>query len=244
MYNKIKNIVKTFIPKRFLFKHELKFRLLLYQFYRGNNFQCNICNKTLRKFIHNDEDKICPNCGSLDRIRRLWNIIKTEFLRDNISILDFSPSRSLYRMMKNNSSIGYISTDLSGDFLSDFTYDITNIDSRDETYDLIICYHILEHVENDVQAMKELYRVLKKGGVCIVQTPFKQGEIYEDYSITSDEGRLKHFGQKDHLRVYSAAGLEQRLSYSGFQVDMREYNTETKNMFGYKKSECILICTK
>src|SRR5690606_15351560 len=99
-------------------------------------------------------------------------------------------------------------TDLSGDFLSDFQYDITDIKVQNDQYHLIICYHVLEHIDNDYQAMNELFRVLKKDGTCIIQTPFKEGDIYEDASIINEHDRLIHFGQKDHVRIYSINGLK------------------------------------
>jgi SAM-dependent methyltransferase len=245
MYNKTKQIIKALVSKSFLFKYEPIFRSVLYQFYRGKVFQCKICNKRLRKFIQlENDDKLCPNCGSLARNRRLWDILSSKFLNEKLNILDFSPSRCLYRILKNNPSITYSSTDLSGDFLSDHKFDITNIDSQNETYDLIICYHILEHVENDNQAIKELYRILKPKGVCIVQTPFKQGDIYEDFSIRSDEGRIKYFGQSDHVRIYSVQGLKERLTDHGFQVEIKEYSEDANNIYGYPKEEFVLFCKK
>lgn len=245
MYNKLKNIFKKFIPTKLLIHYESFFRFFLYQFYRGRKYQCNICGKGLRKFIpFKDEEKLCPNCGSASRHRRLWNILNSEFLKGKPSILDFSPHRSLYRQFKKIPSLSYTSTDLSGFFLADQHYDITNIPIPNDTDDLIICYHVLEHVENDRQALKELYRVLKPGGVCLIQTPFKQGEIVEDFSITTDEGRLKHFGQWDHVRVYSAAGLKERLEKCGFQVETREYHEKDDNPLGYKRNELIILCRK
>jgi hypothetical protein len=92
--------------------------------------------------------------------------------------------------------------------------------------------------------MKELYRVLKNKGICIIQTPFQEGEIYENPSIKTEDGRLQHFGQKDHVRIYSAKGLEERLSNCGFQVNIREYKEDFNNKYGFKNKETILICTK
>jgi SAM-dependent methyltransferase len=245
MYKRIKQIITKLIPKRLLFKYELIFRFILYLWYKGKNFQCNLCKKRLRKFIEFDADeKLCPYCGSLARNRRLWDIVNQEFLKDKLRILDFSPSRRLYRAFKNISFVSYTSTDLSGDFLADHKFDITTIDSQDEAYDLIICYHVLEHVEDDDKAMRELYRVLRPDGICIIQTPFKQGNIYEDPSITSKEDRLAHFGQQDHVRIYSVAGLKERLSASGFHVQVKEYDVEVNNRYGYHKKEFVLICSK
>ncbi|MFC2081471.1 class I SAM-dependent methyltransferase [Bacteroidota bacterium] len=170
--------------------------------------------------------------------------METDFLKEGFRILDFSPSRSIYRAFKKNPSIQYSSSDLSGDFLSDHHYDITNIESQDETYDMIICYHILEHIEDDTQAMKELHRIVKNNGACIIQTPWKEGDIYEDNSVKSEEDRLKHFGQIDHVRIYSVMGLKQRLTDCGFNVDIREYHEEAENRSGYKTKESVLICRK
>lgn len=245
MYQTTKQLVKTILSKRLLIKVEPCFRSVLYLFYKGKRLQCNICNKNLRVFIQQDDgDKLCPFCGSLSRTRRLWELISKEYFKENMTILDFSPSRSLYRKLKKNTSIHYSGTDLSGDFLSDYQYDITNIDCESEKFDLIICYHILEHVENDTQAMKELHRVLKKGGFCIVQTPFKEGEMFEDFSKTTEEERLIHFGQKDHVRIYSINGLKERLINCEFQVEIKQYDEPKNHRFGFQPQETILICTK
>jgi SAM-dependent methyltransferase len=245
MYNKIKSIINSLFPKKVIFKFEPVFRFVLYQFYKGANFKCNICGKKLHKFIQLEEgDTLCPKCGSISRSRRLWEILNSGFISENIKILDFSPSRHLYRNLKKTKGIEYISSDLSGNFIADFQFDITNIDSETETYDLIICYHILEHVENDYQAINELFRVLKKGGTCIVQTPFKDGDIYENSSIITESERLMHFGQKDHVRIYSVNGLNDRLIKCGFHVDIKHFNELTDNKFGFRKNEKVLFCTK
>jgi len=245
MYKELKRILKALIPKSTLFKYEPNFRLVLYHFYKGVDFQCNIWNKKLRKFILlEDGDRLCPFCGSLSRTRRLWNLLNVGYLNEGICILDFSPSRSLYRVLKNTRGIDYISTDISGDFLSDFQFDITDINAKNDKYDLLICYHVLEHIDNDNQAMKEIFRVLKKGGTCIIQTPFKEGDIYEDQSVKKEQERLKHFGQRDHVRIYSVNGLKDRLVKCGFQVAIKQFTEPESNKFGFKVQEYILICTK
>ncbi len=243
MYNYLKKIFAFFFPKKTIFKYEELFRRILYIFYMGKTYQCNICSKKLRKFQPYLNDRICPSCGSLQRNRRLWNVLKENYLLHDISILDFSPSRTLYRRLKNE-KYNYLASDLSGDFIADVSYDITNINAADASYDLIICYHILEHVNNDLLAMKELYRVLKSSGKCIIQTPFKDGYIYEDTTITLPEDRLKHFGQEDHVRIYSVEGLKDRLESCGFQVNILNFNSKDGNINGFSKIETILICSK
>ncbi|WP_303316205.1 class I SAM-dependent methyltransferase [Flavivirga abyssicola] len=245
MYNSIKKKAKTLIPKDFLLKREFFFRSFYGIFYIGNTHQCNICFKKLKSFVLlENEDLLCPFCGSLPRNRRLWNLLnlKNE-LKGNV--LHFSPSRNLYRALKKIKNINYFSTDFENEFLADYKYDITNIDQNDETFDVIICYHILEHIMEDQKAMSELYRVLKPDGKIYVQTPFKNGDIYENFTIDSPEGRLKHFGQEDHVRIYSIEGLKDRLKNKGFNVQIKTFNNRKDDFYyGYRSPETILILGK
>lgn len=244
MYSTFKKIVTQIIPRKFLYEQEENIRKIYSVLYSGNQFQCNICGKKLKKFIEtNHHDLLCPNCGSLQRNRRLWFLLENEFLKPNSTILDFSPSRCLYRKLKKNSTITYHSTDLSGDFIADFQFDITNLKVADNTYDLVICYHILEHIPDDNKAMQELFRIMKNGAKALVQTPFKEGEVYENDSIVTASERLKHFGQEDHVRVYSVEGLKNRLVQSGFQVEILE-NFDKNNNYGLNSFEKILVLTK
>ncbi|WNH13018.1 class I SAM-dependent methyltransferase [Thalassobellus suaedae] len=245
MYKTIKNSVKALIPNSFLFKNELFFRKFHSIFYIGKNHQCNICNKQLKAFISlGNYDLLCPSCGSLSRNRRLWKL-----LNDNNSIngniLHFSPSRSLYRTLKKEKSITYYSTDFEDEFLADYKFDITNVEQENDKFDTIICYHILEHIIEDRKAMSELHRVLKPNGTIFIQTPFKEGVIYEDYSIITPEDRKIHFGQNDHVRIYSVAGLKERLENTGFKVEIKKNDNHTDDSFlGLKSPETVLIATK
>ena len=150
--------------------------------------------------------------------------------------------RNHFCKWKKTKTVDYTASDLSGDFIADVTYDINQIPEKENTFDLIICYHILEHVIEDVKAMKELYRILKPNGTIIIQTPFKDGKIYEDYSIQSETERLKHFGQEDHVRIYSVAGLKERLQNVGFKIEILQFQKE--EYFGFSDNETILIATK
>jgi len=245
IYEKIKKIISSAFPKRVISKNEMIFRFFYYQFYRGKKFQCNVCNKKLREFISlKSGEKLCPYCGSSSRNRRLWNILKSEYLKSNIRILHFSPSRSLKRVISKDSSLNYITSDFFGEFEADKKYDIISIDEGDNSFDLIICYHVLEHIEDDQKAMNELYRVLKKGGSSIIQTPFKEGDIYEDDNIKTAEERLKYFGQEDHIRIYSVDGLKERLIHSGFNININKFNEEENNFNGLSENECVLIARK
>jgi SAM-dependent methyltransferase len=242
MYNSLKKIIHTVLPKKAMFKIEPYLRFSWSLFYRGSKYECLVCKTNLRTWIIFHQDKICPNCGSLSKDRRLWQLIENNYIKNDIKVLDFSPSRSLYRRWQKQNVV-YKATDLSGDFISDNQYDITSIPEDDNTFDLTVCYHVLEHVIDDLSAMKELHRTLKPTGTLLIQTPFKEGEIYEDYSITSEKDRLQHFGQEDHVRVYSVGGLKNRLIQSGFEVLINQYTNKDIN-HGLTENEIVFILKK
>ena len=244
MYNIIKWIVRFVVPISVFFKVEGFLRYFHYLLYKGNKYQCNICNKKLKSFQPFGTEQICPSCGSLGRNRRLFSLLKGKWINEKINVLDFSPSRCIYRNMKRRQELKYFASDLSGKFISDYQFDIRAIATSNEFFDLIICYHILEHVIEDIEAMQELYRVLKLGGYCIVQTPFKEGNIYENYTVVTEDDRRKHFGQEDHVRIYSVEGLKNRLCDVGFSVEILTFNELSENYFGFDETETVLVCKK
>ena len=90
--------------------------------------------------------------------------------------------------------------------------------------------------------MKELFRVLKPKGKIMIQTPFLGETIYEDYSINTPELRLKHFGQKDHVRIYAAQGLEKRLKDVGFKTEILQFSKN--DYLGLSDNEHVIIAWK
>jgi ubiquinone/menaquinone biosynthesis C-methylase UbiE len=135
----------------------------------------------------------------------------------------------------------YVTTDYDTKADTDKHYDITQIPEPEDSYGLIICFHVLEHIPDDRQAIRELYRITKPEGSIWIQTPFKDGDIYEDKTLTTVAERLHHFGQADHVRIYSAEGLVSRLKEAGFSVQAEQYGFDP--VLGLKE-ETILICCK
>ena len=239
MYEKLKKI----IPKTVIKNNEKLLRNLVSIFYIGNKYQCNICSFKMSHFIKlKNNNKLCPKCGSLGRTRKLWSLIENNI--DGKTILHFSPSPSIKAKIELINNINYVTTDYAGEFKASKKLNIESIDEPNDTYDLVICYHILEHIENDIKAMKELIRIIKPNGKCLIQTPFKTGNIYENNEIKTEEERLLHFGQKDHLRIYSVEGLRNRLERVGFKTNLEEHKTIKNNNYGYKTDEKIIIAEK
>jgi len=252
MYSFFKNIYKILTPKSWQFKIEPFIRKVVYYLvYKGGNTTCLICSAKSKKFIrisfYNSNDKICPNCGSLSRSRVLGEYVRKNFKNQSQNILDFSPHRSLNNFFKSIFE-NYISSDFENQFYAQKNYDITKINEADQSFDLIICFHVLEHIIEDKKAIKELNRVLKNDGHLLIQVPLKKGITYQDNSIISKEGRLKAFGQEDHVRIYGEDSLPLTLNESGFSskpIDIvKEYNSEEKKLYGFSENEVIYVCRK
>ena len=236
-------ILKNLIPKTLIKRNESKIRQLLALFYIGNSFQCVVCDFKMSRFITlKNNDKLCPKCGSLARTRRLWEFIEPK--AKDVKILHFSPSRSIKTRLASLKNVTYVTTDYAGEFEAMKRLNIEAIDEPDNQYDIVICYHILEHIENDLKAMQELFRITNSDGVCIIQTPFKTGEIYEDSSLRTEEERLLHFGQEDHVRIYSIEGLMDRLSATGFHTTKNTYKASLNNRAGFSTDETIIVAKK
>lgn len=226
MYEFLKGLSKFLFTDNFLKTYEDRLRNGISYFYRGQRHQCNICGFQLRRFIPVlMDDLLCPKCGSLSRTRCLYSQLVSNS-EINGRILHFSPSRGLYSTFKSLETISYYATDFENEFVADYRMDITDLNIKTSYIDLIICLHVLEHVEEDIKAISELYRVLKPNGICYLQTPYKDGAIFEDPRIISPKDRTRAFGQKDHVRVYSLDGLEKRLNDKGFRTEIISFKED------------------
>jgi SAM-dependent methyltransferase len=194
----------------------------------------------------------CYRCGSTDRDRLIFIYLKEKiriFNQDkDKSILHIAPEKNLSDKLLEFHFNNYVCGDL---FTEGFEYpghvqnmDIRQIPFSDDTFDLIICNHVLEHIPNDMDAMKELQRVLKIGGQAILQVPISKNSLvtFEDFSITDPKQRLETFGQFDHVRIYGQDYVD-RLTQSGFKVNRLNISREFSR-FGLNMDEDIFIGVK
>ena len=170
------------------------------------------------------------------------------FLNKNKSILHIAPENILSKKMLEFGFTEYVCGDL---FLEGYDYpkyvkniDVSNIPYPDNTFDLIICNHVLEHIPRDLNAMRELRRVLKIGGQAILQVPISKNssQTFEDFSVVDPQQREIIFGQFDHVRIYGQDYVK-RLEDSGFTV--RRINISKEFIkYGLNIDEDIFTCEK
>ena len=244
MYDILKKLTLFVLPKSLLLKLEFGLRNIIYLFkYKGKNYKCVVCEAELKNFVRLKEDALCPKCGSLKRTRFLKTLIDHYSVKRNDSFLHFTPHRYLMKLL--NHKPNYMASDFLGVNTS-HNFDITELPLPSNSVDIIICYHILEHVPNDSKAMSELYRVVKPNGTILLQVPFRDGETLEDETITSPQERLKHFGQEDHVRWYSFDDFVERLKLTGFIIKIltpSNFELDTDKL-GLNSNERVISATK
>jgi predicted SAM-dependent methyltransferase len=268
---KIKSLLKRIIPREYhpqLVVWYVKCRaFFLSLLYTGNKFECPFCGEHFRKFLPGGlglpvfkEKNIvgggyrvnvrCSRCRSSDRERLTYLYLKnkTELFYKNCKVLHVAPERNLQRVLMACPNIDYLSVDLNST-LAMVKMDITEIKYEDNSFDVIICNHVFEHIPDDRRAMSELYRVLKPAGWAILQVPISLllNKTYEDSTVTTPEEREKVFGQSNHVRIYGK-DYKDRLKKVGFSVEVynfaREFGESTMHKYGLVKEEDIYICSK
>jgi len=210
-------------------RHLLKHVIITVRFY-GKSRVCTVCGKSSRRFRRFGtvprENAQCAYCGSLERHRFLWLFLtnKTDLFDGNQKkVLHVAPEPCLENRLRERIGVGYITADLFNSRAM-VKMDITNIKYPDQSFDVVYCSHVLEHVQDDKQAIREFHRVLKKNGWAILLVPpISSGKTYEDPSIIAPEARLIAFGQKDHVRRYGKDYVD-RLREAGFKIEVIEVN--------------------
>ena len=190
--------------------------------YRGDAVECPCCGREWAAFVPdwNRPDAICPGCGSHERHRALW-LYLSELLESEagpLELLHFAPEYALRTRLASLPDVRYVTCDLEPAGV-DVGADITALPFAGDSFDAIVCSHVLEHVADDRAAMSELRRVLRPGGWALVMVPIDpaRSHTYEDPHLTSAAERERAFWQHDHVRLY-AADIADRLREAGLEV--------------------------
>ncbi len=222
---------------------------------KGKTYTDPIDGKSYKSFLPYGYGKqrnnvLAPGTLSLERHRLLWLYLKneTDFFTTPKKVLHFAPEQAFYKRFRNQKNLDYTTTDLYSP-LADVKADICNLPFKNNTYDLILCNHVLEHIPDDTKAMQELYRVMKPGGMGIFQIPqdLIRETTFEDDSITDPKERARIFGQYDHVRVYGKDYFD-KLRSVGFRVVEEDYTNKIApadvERFCLAKGEIIPVCHK
>lgn len=224
--------------------------------FKGSKFVDPIDGRGYRKFFpygygnNQRPNALSPGTNSLERHRLLWLYLKgyTNFLTKRQKVLHIAPEQCFYGRFKKMKNLEYTTADLFSP-LADLKFDVQDIPLEDNSFDTIFCNHVLEHVDDDIKAMKELHRILKPGGLAIMQVPLDPDyEVTdEDPSITDPEERERRFRQYDHVRLYGQ-DYPDRLKKAGFKVTIfnaeKELEAQWFAKYALPKREMLYVCSK
>lgn len=265
----MKTLLKSILPER---THgplkEVAYRAISLA-YSGDRLACPFCHRQFRRMIPRGlkhavlaekqvigsgyrPDAFCPGCLSYDRERLVYLYLKnkTDVLSRPVKLLHVAPERQLEKVFRHTPTIDYLTGDLFAEVV-DVKLDVTAMQFPDDTFDVTLCNHVMEHVPEDRKAMSEILRTLKPGGFALIQTPISKvlEATFEDFSVTSEAEKEVAFGQKDHCRIY-AHDYRARLASAGFQVEVFDWMKEPEgfgnpeNRFALNPEEMVFICRK
>ena len=209
--------------------------------------ECNLCGHFGYFLPFGDPPRRgvnCAECGSLERHRLLglW-LGANSGVVDGAKILHFAPEPAMADLLKRRSS-EYRSADLVPADHVDLVLNIENMDLPDKSFDLVVCSHVLEHVD-DVKALEEMYRILTPGGRALLMVPIIEGwdETYEDPAHTTPAARETYFGQSDHVRMFGR-DIRDRIRKAGFSLS--EFTAEEPQVthYGLQRGEKVFVADK
>lgn len=275
---KLFKLILNTIPRPLLIRMSYVARPIIALSLKGTNFTDPIDGKSFKSMLPygyetQRNNVLSPSTLSLERHRLLWlylneqtDFFKSELVSDSsftntkriklrdaetnsaLKVLHFAPEQAFYKLFRNQKNLEYTTTDLFSP-LADVKADICDLPFEDNQYDVILCNHVLEHIPDDTKAMQELYRILKPGGMAILQIPqdLSRATTFADDSITDQKERAKIFGQYDHVRIYGRDYFD-KLRSIGFKVVEEDYTNkiapELVEKYCLAKGEIIPVCFK
>ncbi len=245
------------IPRPILIQFSLWFSKIAPLIYYGHSYEDPITGKTYRKFLPygyggraKRKNVLCPGSLSLERHRLLWLYLKekTDFFTKKYKMFHIAPEQCFYKLFKSQANLTYTTGDYNSP-IAEINFDLHKAPFEDNSFDVIFCNHVLEHVEDANQCMRELYRIMKPGGWGIFQVPLDKSktETFEDKSIITPKEREINYWQKDHLRLFGL-DYKDKLASVGFKVTVDDFvNTlkpELIERYRLPEGEMIYLCKK
>ena len=227
----VKNIVALltrFIPRTMLQRVAHLGLQSISWIYNGSQFEDPIDGRTYRRLlpygrVRTRTNALSPHTLSLERHRALWIYLKeyTDFFSASYRMLHMAPEYCFIKRFKSIESLDYVTGDLDSPW-ADHHFDVHSIPFEDESFDIIMANHLMEHVDDDRAVLSEFYRVMKPGGWGILQVPidWTNPATEEDRSITDPVELERLYWQRDHLRLYGFEDYPSRLRDAGFTVEI------------------------
>lgn len=223
------------------------------QLNKGNAVKCPVCEHSYSKFLPYGRiarpNALCPNCLALERHRLMWLFLqeKTDFFTANLRVLHIAPEHCFIERFEALLNLDYITADIESP-LAKVKMDVHDIPFPDNSFDVVFCNHVLEHVTDDIKACSEINRVLKPTGWGIMQSPvYKLEKTLEDNTITEAAEKERIFGQRDHVRKYGK-DYASRLRNSRIKIEENHFVKELEPAlvakFALPIDEIIFVCRK
>ena len=261
-------IIKRYLPKILIntiykFLHFYRTTLL-----KGNNYFCPICKFKASKFLPYGQDHdaikkfkiigmgyrinaLCPNCFSKDRERLVYlfleKLLKQKVINFDSKIIHFSPESSLENNFFRKKFINYTTADIVIG-KCDVDIDLQNFEYKEKNFDLVICNHVLEHIEDDMIAIKNIYSILKPGGFALLQVPLSTliDKDFKKNEFNTKKEKLNLYGQVDHVRIFSEKNYLKKIEQNGFILAIDEMFQEKKILpsHGLNNSEKVIFVKK
>lgn len=249
------SLATRIIPRKYLHYVAHFFLRIVSLFYRGNRFEDPISGITYRKLLpygrlHSRNNALAPDSMSLERHRLMWLYLKmkTNFFTAQLKVLHIAPEYCFIKRFKKLPNLDYITADLESPW-ADVKMDINAMPFPSNSFDVVFCNHVLEHIPDDIHAMREIYRVMKPGGWAILQVPqnYEMEKTDEDITITDPKERERRFLQADHFRLYGRDYAD-RLRMAGFDVEenrlVEELDADLVKRYALPEKEVIYIARK
>jgi SAM-dependent methyltransferase len=216
--------------------------------YHGHKVECSCCGRSFSLFLWSPYmTALCPNCLSMERYRLLCRFLveETDFGTQPIRMLDVAPTYAFQEFCRRFPMVDYLSIDLQSD-LAMKHMDLTALDLESDMFDFLTCYHVFEHIDDDLAAARELYRVMKPGGWGIIQVPILIKKTVQRHELSEAEAeRILKFD--DHVRGYGK-DFPELLAKAGFQVEVVEYagafDEDERKRYGIDAREDLHVCRK
>ena len=247
------SFVIRYVPRSFLQRVSPLVMKVFAQMNKGNSVQCPVCEHSYSKFLPYGRiarpNALCPNCLALERHRLMWLFLreKTSFFAAKLRVLHIAPEHCFIERFEGLPNLDYITADIESP-LAKVKMDVHDIPFPDNSFDVVFCNHVLEHVKDDIKACSEFNRVLKPTGWGILQSPvYNLEKTLEDNSITDAAERERIFGQRDHVRKYGK-DYASRLRNSGIKIEENNFVKELEpalvSKFALPITETIFVCRK